>query len=70
MDSAAFWKNVGKGFASVAKYAGKAALWASQHPEVIAIIGAAAHVPPGAAKAISVGLQVAGAVDSSVESSR
>lgn len=33
-----FWKNLGKVLASIGKYSVLAATWASDHPEVIAII--------------------------------
>ena len=39
-----FWKAVGKGFAVVGKGSAKAALWASDHPEVVAAVTAIA--PP------------------------
>lgn len=38
MAMANFWKSVGKTLATVATYAAKGALWASQHPEVIALV--------------------------------
>ncbi len=39
---AAFWTAVGKGLAKVAVYSAKGAIWASQHPEVIKIVGSIA----------------------------
>jgi len=44
-----FWKHVGKAFASIAKGAATAALWASQHPEVIASVATIAGHPEVAA---------------------
>jgi hypothetical protein len=49
-----FWKTLGKGLAHLAVYAGKAALWASQHPEVVAIVSQAAHIPPAVTQIIEV----------------
>ena len=36
------WDWMGKGLATVAKAAGQAALWASEHPEVLQILAALA----------------------------
>lgn len=36
------WKTVGSIFANIAKYSAKAALWASEHPQVIATIASVA----------------------------
>jgi hypothetical protein len=51
----AFWKHVGLIFAAVGKGAASAAVWASQHPQVIEAVVAAS----GNAKAI----QIAGVVE-------
>lgn len=40
-----FWKGVGNGAATVAKAGGSVALWASQHPEVIAGVATIAGHP-------------------------
>ena len=65
----AFWKNVGKGFAAVGKgliVAGtwglKGAQWASQHPEVLAAVLAAAKVPANVAQPIETGVEIAGQI--------
>jgi hypothetical protein len=60
---AAFWKNVGKVFAFVGKGALTAAVWASAHPEVIAIITSAAKLPPGVATGIEEGVAIVGAIE-------
>lgn len=60
-----FWRHVGNGFVAVGKGAAKAALWASQHPQVIAGVIAIS----GNAKAIQVGnevLPIASAIGSSI----
>lgn len=41
----AFWDKVGKGLATVAKFAAQGALWASQHPEVIETVASIAGHP-------------------------
>lgn len=60
-----FWKNLGKAFAIVGKGALAAALWASQHPEVVAMVAGAAKLPPGVTQGIETGVQVVGAIESS-----
>jgi hypothetical protein len=61
-----FWKNIGKGFAYIGKGAIKAAVWSSQHPEVLGILKVA--IPNSTAQVViqdvSTGLNVAGAVAS------
>lgn len=44
-----FWNAFGRALAKVAKYAGEGALWASQHPQVIADIATLAGKPAIAA---------------------
>jgi hypothetical protein len=63
-----FWKNFGKVLGKVALYSAKGAVWASQHPEVVAIVGSVAHVPPGALATAGKVIQVAGAVEAARES--
>jgi len=67
MKAEAFWKGLGKSLATVAKVAGRAALWTSQHPEVLAIVQGVAPLSPNAARAVGIGVQVAGAVSSARE---
>lgn len=43
------WKSIGKGFASVGKGAAQAAVWASQHPEVLAEVASITGQPAVAA---------------------
>jgi hypothetical protein len=62
-----FWGNVGVFFGHAAVYAAKGALWASQHPEVIALVEGAAHVPPGTAATVGKVITVAGAVEQARE---
>lgn len=40
-----FWKSVGLGLAKAGVLAGKGALWASQHPEVISTVASIAGHP-------------------------
>lgn len=49
-----FWDRIGKGLAVVAKGAAAGALWASQHPEVIASVATIAGHPEVAAVATTV----------------
>jgi hypothetical protein len=65
-----FWDRVGGALALVAKGAAKGALWASQHPQVVAAIGAIAvgrGAPVGVINGIETGVSVAGALAGSVE---
>jgi hypothetical protein len=64
MSFSGFWKNVGKAFAITGKYALKGAIWASQHPEVIALVASAAKLPPNVTQGIETGVQVVGTVTS------
>ena len=59
-----FWKTFGSALASVATYAAKGAIWASDHPEVIAQvsnIAVAAGAPAPIVAGVDKGLEIAGA---------
>jgi hypothetical protein len=56
------WKNIGKAFAYIGKGALAAAVWSSQHPQVIALVLSAAKVPANVTQGIEAGVAVAGAV--------